>query len=288
MQQRFDLKNEYFDCRGAFCQAHNVALEKCTARLDGLLCEWGALKNYLSGVGEVNLRCENAKNAQNALKKWNMSGSAVVDGLTAIKRGERDCIVLLDDILSLSEKQLGDIALYCGKHKLPVLINYGRSLYEMGTIDKTFNLSPARFLEEMGFLDRKCALLGANHLDKDDLEILSQYEAKIVLTPQEDGLLGRSAVNLAPMLAKSIELGFASGAFPYVNMLAEVNLAAFNTSSAMNDSTLAQRAALAKCVGATDGDIEAKTLQNALPNVENEGAKARLTELENEILKEIK
>ena len=110
----------------------------------------------------------------------------------------------------------------------------------MGQIDKLYGMSPARFLEEEGFLDRECLILGGNYLDKDDLNILSQYDARVVVTPRSDMLLGRGFINLSPLKSQGLALGFATDIHPYTDMLAEVYLAAGQTANLMHDAKAVQ------------------------------------------------
>lgn len=298
MQIDYGLKNIYFECLGTFCQEHNITYDQASSKpLDALLSEWGALKNLLAGVNEVNLSCQHPENALSALKRYDMKGQAVTDAKLALKNGYKNAILHIKNVLDLSENELAEISMYSGQNKLSVLITYGQSLYEMGTIDKTYNLSPARFLEELGFLDRNCIVKGGNYLDKDDLEILSSYDVKLALTPQSDAMLGRGAVNLSPILAQNIEFNFASETFPFVNMLAEVNLACNQTANAMLDIKLAKREELFDYIKSSlplalefdDERIEKLILSNALPRVKlDKNYLSRYAELEKQILKEIK
>lgn len=298
MQTSYGLKNAYFNCVDTFCNVHDLSYNQTpTKQLDGLLSEWGALKNLLSGVNEVNLSCAYPENVHSVLKKYNMQGLPVVEAKYATQNGFKNAILHIKNVLELSENELSEISMYSGQNKLPVLITYGRTLYEMGTIDKTYNLSPARFLEELGFLDRNCLILGGNYLDKDDLEILSNYDTKLALTPQSDSFKGRGAINLSPLLSKGIDFTFASDDFPFVNMLAELNLASSQTANAMLDAEVANREELFESITSTkslkldfnERNIEKSVLSNALPRVElDEKYVARLAELEEQILKEIK
>jgi len=296
MQQQnyLHFKNGYYDALGSFLKCHflDTSQVKITDEEDRLLCEYGALKNVLAGVGEVNLSCMHPDNALGALKKYSLSGKAVLDGKQLEDLdGKEACIIIhIQSVLDYSENELQDISMLSGQKKVPVLIDYGRSLNEMGSIDKTYGISPIRVLEDMGFLDRECTLLGGNYLDKDDLAILSMYGTKLCLTPQSDMLKGRGFVNLAMIKNSGIEVTFASDDYPYVDMLSEVNWACGQTVNLLCDrNAISRTEILGKVTTNPTKEMERMMLSGERPCISvSKELKERFLAIEKELIKKIK
>lgn len=208
---------------------------KISQEAEKFLCEYVVLKNKLSGVSELNISATNSSCAVEALSKYSMQGKAVIDAETFDFVASENIIVHIKDILSLSENKLQDIAMQCGKKNLPVLITFGRNLNELGSIDKTYKMSPVTFLESMGFLDRDCSILGGNFLDKDELALLASYDCRLVLSPHADMFMGRGFINLSPLKSQAVTLAFASDVYPKIDMLKEGELACGQTANLMYD-----------------------------------------------------
>lgn len=277
--------NYYCDVLASFANEFKKALP-CDLVLsqdqERALCEYAVVKNKLAGVGKLNLSCSCPDLALNALKKYDMQGCAVVDDFEKCKEG---CIFHIKDVLALSESQLQEYSMELGLKKKPCMITFGRSLYDMGQIDKTYNMSPVTFLEDMGFLDRECFILGGNFLDKDDLSLLSQYDATLILSPRSDMLAGRGFVNLAPLKSQNLTLGFASDIHPKVDMLGEGNLAVGQTANLMYDVNIVSLNEIGKFLLLRQPkiDIELFALQDE--EVEQDAKlKARLMELKDELM----
>lgn len=234
--QSTGFKNYYCDPLASFVYEGLPRLDlsdiTVTPEQEEWLCEYAIIKNKIAGVSELNIAFSQPVIVRQLLNKYGMTGRPVVSELN---KCDKDCIFHIKDILALSEVQLQEVAERVGMLKIPCMITFGRTLDEMGQLDKLYGMSPARVLEDMGFLDRECWILGGNHLDKDDLTILSQYDAKVILTPRSDMLLARGFVNLAPLKSQGLTLGFATEVHPYADMLAECYLAAGQTANLMRD-----------------------------------------------------
>ena len=188
---------------------------------EGILCEYVVIENLLSGVSELNLSAVNPQNALNALDKYHLKGRAVVTS-TIPNIDPKRCILHIKDIIE-EEGTLQDIAFKLSKEKYPILITYGRTLHEMGSI---------------GFLEKECYILGANYLDKDDLNLLKMHDAKIVVSPRADMFKGRGFVNFAPLKNLGLQTLFASDELPSVDILAEAMLAIGQTGNLLHDEVV--------------------------------------------------
>ena len=133
--------------------------------------------------------------------------------------------VLLEQIENYSETELD---LFCEKfHKdFPVpFFMIGKTLEELGTIDKMYKKSLPRVLEDFGFLDFQPAIVGGNCFEKDELELLKEYDCLFVVTPFEDGKLGIRPTNLFRLKSMGFLIGLGSGStleidfFEYVRLM---------------------------------------------------------------------
>lgn len=63
-----------------------------------------------------------------------------------------------------------------------IIINLANTLDEVGTMDKKYGFSSVFYAEKLGILDN-AFLTGCVYLDKDDIELINQHNAEIILTP---------------------------------------------------------------------------------------------------------
>lgn len=220
-------EKEFADCY----QGENLTDEQVRT-----LCEQVVKENIKNGIVEINLKTSKVQVAKEVLDNFGVQGKVVVDekyleNLTTKDFLEDKIIIEITDILDLTPQRLSEISDLCAKMKVPILIHFARSLDEVGLINVRYNLSPAKLLEDFGFLDRECILLGCNYLDKDDLELLSTYQVKIVLTPKTDALKARGFVNLLSIENSGVEYGFATESYPKYNLFEEAFISYANTAN---------------------------------------------------------
>ncbi len=116
----------------------------------------------------------------------------------------RLCLTSLSDdkiVDAVTEKVLGEGA------KLIVFCSY--SLGEIGSIEARFHLTPVQLLHKLGLLDG-ATLVGGVYLDRDDIDLIAQANAKVVLCPTCSLGYGYGVAHLRAMLGK-IEVGLGSG-----------------------------------------------------------------------------
>ncbi len=291
------LRNSYCDSLKSFLFQHFPLQEVVKIRAlpinddeDRWLCEYSVIKNLFAGVRELNLGCKYANNAIYMLDKYGLSGNAVVQETIDLPEITDRVIFHVVDVLAYSENELQDIALKLGRSKVPVMITYGRSLNEMGSIDKEYGQSPATFLESLGFLDRECFILGGNYLDKDDLMLLASYDAKIIVSPRSDMLVARGFINLSPLVSQNIEILFASDEYPEVDMISEVELGCGQTGNLMTSSKYAEPSKLVLNVLKEKLSIDDEILHRVIKldedlTKENTMVKLRYYELEKKLIK---
>ena len=264
---------EFFDLDDAIEMVNNNDYSFISENDCKELYEYVVLKNLHNDVKELTIKAKFPLQAFEVLKKHGLFGNILCDARVLLndffkktcflkslqeKIKEQDKIflaILCDDILSFSEAELSLISELAGKQKLPLYINFLRTLDEAGNLDKLYNKSPARVLEDFGFPDRKAYLVGCNFLDKDDANLLASYEASLIITPLSDMMLGRGAVNLQMPLNEGIEIKIGSDCYPFVDMLEEGKIATGNTANIMFDPFAITRQELEKMI-VSDKDVD--------------------------------
>ncbi len=86
-------------------------------------------------------------------------------------------------LLSLSDEEIVDCvieAVY--KNNAALIVAAGYSLDETGAIEVRYHLSPVQLLHKLGLLER-CAVVGGVHLDRDDVDLMAQCAARLILCP---------------------------------------------------------------------------------------------------------
>lgn len=118
---------------------------------------------------------------------------------------------LIQNLENLSETELDLLFEECHqKFKLPFL-KIGKTLEELGTIDKLYKKTLPNVLEDFGFLDLHPVIVGGNCFEKDELELLKQYDCIFIVTPFEDGKLGIRPTNLYRLKNMDFQIGLGSG-----------------------------------------------------------------------------
>ena len=146
--------------------------------------------------------------------------------------------LILDEIDKKSEAELDNLSENAAKAKSKLFMKVGLDLDELGAIDKHYQKTLAQVLEDFGFLDRDCVLVGGNCLEKDELQTLKDYDAKVVLTPYEDGRLGRRQNNLRMLKNFDFDMCFGSGAMAEIDFFGFMRHILLSTSSMFEDANL--------------------------------------------------
>lgn len=102
-------------------------------------------------------------------------------------------------IYSISEEKFFALLKLANEKNLPLSIHLSETLKEVGDCtQKHKGLTPPAYLEQVGFLDRPCLCYHCVHMDKDDLQILADYEASVATCPSSNIKL---ASGIAPIFA---------------------------------------------------------------------------------------
>lgn len=108
-------------------------------------------------------------------------------------------VVTAHSIYVTSEENLTKLITFAKKNNLPLAIHLSETLKEVGDCTvKNNNLTPPQYLEKLGFFDIKSCCFHCVHMDKDDLQILKDYEVDVVTCPSSNIKL---ASGIAPVYA---------------------------------------------------------------------------------------
>lgn len=132
-------------------------------------------------------------------------------GNTVMFNLQRKNSCFLENILDCDEKELENLSNEIAKKNKTVFLHMGLTLDELGSVEKKFGKPLVQVLEDFGFLDRNWVLVGGNCLEKDDFQILSQYEGVVVLCPLEDACVGRRTLNIQMLKNLGIDIALGSG-----------------------------------------------------------------------------
>lgn len=180
-------------------------------------------KNIAVGVSELNLLTHDPFAAAEKYKKFNLTGKIIIyaddykKNVTKKLTKQGFDLAIYIDLLSFNERELEKLSLTC----LPVFIPLYDDLTRTGQIDSQFGMSPAKLIEEMGFLDRDCTIVGGTYADKDDLELLGSYGAKIAVCPVWQSQKGAALTNIVLMQKYGLKIGLGNGGNPEIDLAKE-------------------------------------------------------------------
>ncbi len=84
--------------------------------------------------------------------------------------------------LLLDDRIIDDVIDYVLSEKCKIIINACSTLNEVGECDKRFGATPIGLAHKFGLLDG-AYVSGCTYLDKDDIDLINQSGAKVILTP---------------------------------------------------------------------------------------------------------
>lgn len=165
-------------------------------------------KNVAAGVKYLQILTARPQEVASLMREQGLDGRVVVSpekvldgGCEKLKNLDYPFAVYVD-ILECDEKTVEAVSML----NLPVVIPLFENLQRTGEISAMFDTSPAKLIEELGFLDRDCTIVGGMYADKDDLEILGNYNAKMVLCPRAFARRGGTFANLLLMKKQGLDL----------------------------------------------------------------------------------
>ena len=121
--------------------------------------------------------------------------------LEVVQEAGLSAVCFAHSVYGTSEENFEKLITFAAKNGLPVSTHMSETLTEVGDCTvKNNDLSPPQLLEDYGFFDRQATVFHAVHCDKDDLDILANYDINIVSCPASNLKL---ASGIAPIYAAS-------------------------------------------------------------------------------------
>lgn len=239
-----------------------------------VLVELSVIKNFLAGVGELNLKVLRRGVGQKLLEKYNLCGREILSArqMTALSTSEFVGGRIgfdVENLLDYAEGFLAELSDLTGKLNIPIFISLGRDIEEVGKLVNRYKMSPAELLENFGFLDRECYLYGLNYIDKDDQKLLKTYNPTLIFMPKNDGEEGKGAINLYNFIYNDLKFVFSSGKCYNIDMLAEGKLALTNTNNLMHERGLISTQELLSSLQMEDSENEITLLMDEDEKEEN-------------------
>ncbi len=126
------------------------------------------------------------------------------------------------------------------------------SLDESGAVDVKYCLSPIQLLHKLGLLDGG-TVVGGVYLDRDDVDLMAQSEAKLILCPSASMGYGYGIPHYTAYIRKlSVSLGSGDNRFNHSgDMLAEARALVLGCNSEMRDKKAVDLKSLFKCFSDT-------------------------------------
>ena len=138
-----------------------------------------------------------------------------VDNLTYLKNEsetikETDLIkkvCFVHSIYTTTDEQIAQCVDFTAKNNIPRSIHLSETLKEVGDCTvKNNKKTPPMYLEELGFFDRKALCYHCVHMDKDDLQILADYDVSVSTCPSSNIKLASGIAPIYAMQNKDINI----------------------------------------------------------------------------------
>ncbi len=144
----------------------------------------------------------------------------------------------LEEIDKKNENVLDKLCMEVNQNKKRLFLKIGQTLDELGTIDKRFGKQISHVLEDFGLLDKKPIIVGGNCLEKDDLQVLKDYDCSFVVTPFDDAKNGRRLTNLIALKSLDFKVGIGSGESTEIDFFAYMRQLLLHTRALFEDKNI--------------------------------------------------
>lgn len=104
------------------------------------------------------------------------------------------------------ESQYNEIIQYGKKHNILIATSASENLEDVGEIDKQYGMSPIALLESYGFLDFKHMLIDCVCIDKDDVNILTNYDTTICVCPTKNLKSGSGVAPVYSLIKNNLNI----------------------------------------------------------------------------------
>lgn len=182
--------------------------------------------------------------------------------IAAIKTGEMQSLSFLVVPWFLTKQtSFSDCAFFAKKMNTFSMTPVCSTLFEVGECDKQFSLTPISLLEKNGFFDYPCVIENSIYIEKEDIEILKEFDVSVCVDAESTLQNGNGIFPLARFLNKDINVclglsgnNFCFDVFKQLNLLSLVNCGNLSRNNVIKDEELLKMATRngAKAVGLGD------------------------------------
>ncbi len=115
-------------------------------------------------------------------------------------------ILYAHSLYSCDESQFNELNKFAAEHNLIKSTHASETLTEVGIIDNKYNMTPIALLESYGFLDTPTILAHCVHCDRNDIEIMSNYDVTVASNPSSNLILGSGIAPLYSYIKSNINV----------------------------------------------------------------------------------
>lgn len=112
--------------------------------------------------------------------------------------------------ITLPDSDINALIEYILSTKAEFMAVCSRRLEEVGEIEARFHLSPVMLLNKLGLLEN-CTIIGGVYLDNDDIDLMIQQNARLVLTPSFDSGYGNGIANAVSYIKRGLKINLGTG-----------------------------------------------------------------------------
>ena len=130
-------------------------------------------------------------------------------------------------LTNLSDDALVDDAIVRFSCGAPLIVSACNTLDEVGTFDKKFGMTPVGYAHRCGLLGKNSFIAGGVYLDRDDIDLIVQSGAGVILTPSDSmgSGCGIPPLRMLHTLGAAVRLGTGSGKYnPTADLAFETRL----------------------------------------------------------------
>lgn len=201
------------DCKGGYLMpglinAHTHIEDNVEYYIDDMI------SNGITTIVALNNEPLRTAKVMNEKKVRGVVGVNCVDYDTAISILEElksypniSVVAYAPNMYNLSDDDYINYIKVCKLYGIPFTTHVSESLYDVGQCDKEYGMSPVKLLESYGMFDIPCIIVGATHIDKEDIEILSRYGVDVVSTPSSNMMMGYGIAPVYAMAKNNINIG---------------------------------------------------------------------------------
>lgn len=136
----------------------------------------------------------------------------LVDILNNLKQYDNVLVTMfVNNMYNLTEKDFANYLKLCKKYNLPFTTIASQTLQEVGECVTEYNATPVELLESYGMFDIPCIIIGGTYIDKEEMQILNNYNVSVITTPNSDLMLGYGIAPICAYIKNNINVGIGTG-----------------------------------------------------------------------------